>query len=153
MNSTLIKQALSEITNDSMTDGSMGSLWQELPSYVAGGIWAAEIVDLAEQLNDYFNAGDDVEEYRLSDYANEIADYNTQDYYSTINKRVQELSLWAYPALDLAVAELGGGVNDGTLTGLNSLYLYAAMSECANAIAAWVTNRVEELEESELANA
>lgn len=152
MNSTLIKQALNEITQESMTNGSMGSLWEMLPDYVAGSQWVGEIVDLAEQLSDYFTDGEDVEEYKLSDYCAEIADGETQDYYSNINKRVQELSLWAYPALDVSVAELDYEGNDVTLTSLNSLYLYCAMRESLESIAGYVARRVEEQEE-ELANA
>ena len=136
MNSTLIKQALSEITQESMTNGSMSSLWEMLPDYVAGSQWVGEIVDLSEQ---------------LSDYCAEIADGETQDYYSNINKRVQELSLWAYPTLDVSVAELGTH-NAGTITSLNSLYLYCAMRESLESIAGYVARRVEEQEE-ELANA
>jgi len=151
MNSTLIKQALNEITQESMTNGSMGSLWEMLPDYVAGSQWVGEIVDLAEQLSDYFTDGEDVEDYKLSDYCAEIADCETQDYYSNINKRVQELSLWAYPALDVSVAELGTH-NAGTITSLNSLYLYCAMRDSLESIAGYVARRVEEQEE-ELANA
>jgi hypothetical protein len=151
MNSTLIKQALNEITQESMTNGSMSSLWEMLPDYVAGSQWVGEIADLAEQLSDYFTDGEDVQDYRLSDYCAEIADCETQDYYSNINKRVQELSLWAYPALDVSVAELGTH-NAGTITSLNSLYLYCAMRESLDSIAGYVARRVEEQEE-ELANA
>jgi hypothetical protein len=151
MNSTLIKQALNEITQESMTNGSMSSLWEMLPDYVAGSQWVGEIVDLAEQLSGYFTDGEDVQEYKLSDYCAEIADGETQDYYSNINKRVQELSLWAYPALDDSVAELGT-YNAGTITSLNSLYLYCAMRESLDSIAGYVARRVEEQEE-ELANA
>ena len=151
MNSTLIKQALNEITQESMTNGSMGSLWEMLPDYVAGSQWVGEIVDLAEQLSYYFTDGEDVEDYNLSDYCAEIADGETQDYYSNINKRVQELSLWAYPALDVSVAELGTH-NAGTITSLNSLYLYCAMRDSLESIAGYVARRVEEQEEK-LANA
>jgi len=151
MNSTLIKQALNEITQESMTNGSMSSLWEMLPDYVAGSQWVGEIVDLSEQLSDYFTDGEDVQDYKLSDYCAEIADCETQDYYSNINKRVQELSLWAYPALDVSVAELGTH-NAGTITSLNSLYLYCAMRESLESIAGYVARRVKEQEE-ELANA
>jgi hypothetical protein len=129
----------------------MSSLWEMLPDYVAGSQWVGEIVDLAEQLSGYFTDGEDVEDYKLSDYCAEIADCETQDYYSNINKRVQELSLWAYPNLDVSVAELGTH-NAGTITSLNSLYLYCAMRESLDSIAGYVARRVEEQEE-ELANA
>jgi hypothetical protein len=129
----------------------MGSLWEMLPDYVAGSQWVGEITDLAEQLSDYFTDGEDVQDYKLSDHCAEIADSETQDYYSNINKRVQELSLWAYPALDVSVAELGTH-NAGTITSLNSLYLYCAMRESLESIAGYVARRVEEQEE-ELANA
>jgi hypothetical protein len=156
MNNKHLRLALSEITSETLTNGSLSELWKLLPDYVAGPNWVGEIVDAADSLIGYFyDIEDHTSEDKLSDYVHEIANGECEDYYSNINKRVQDLSLWAYPALDYEVAELTGNQFDGTLTGLNSIYLYAAMRELYSAIAAHITNRASELEEleSELTNA
>lgn len=155
MNNKDLRLALSEITSETLTNGSLSELWKLLPDYVAGPNWAGEIVDAADQLAGYVYGDDDTSEDKLSDYVHELANSECEDYYSNINKRVQDLSLWAYPAIDYEVAELTGNQFDGTLTGLNSIYLYAAMRELYSAIAAHITNRASELEEleSELSNA
>jgi hypothetical protein len=151
-----LRLALKEITSETLTNGSLSELWTLLPDYVAGPNWVGEIADAADRLTGYFyDIEDDTSEDKLSDYVHELADSECEDYYSNINKRVQDLSLWAYPALDYEVAELTGNQFDGTLTSLNSIYLYAAMRELYSAIVAHITNRANELEEleSELSNA
>lgn len=155
MNNQHLRLALSEITNETLTNGSLSELWTLLPDYVAGPNWVGEIVDAADQLAGYVYGDDETSEDKLSDYVHELANSECETYYSVINKRVQDLSLWAYPALDYEVAELTGSQFDGTLTGLNSIYLYAAMRELYSAIVAYITNRANELEEleSELTNA
>jgi hypothetical protein len=155
MNNQHLRLALKDISNDNLTNGSLSELWTLLPDYVAGPNWIGEIIDAADQLVGYVYGNDDTSEDKLSDYVHELANSECEDYYSNINKRVQDLSLWAYPALDYEVAELTGNQFDGTLTGLNSIYLYAAMRELYSAIAAHITNRANELEEleSELSNA
>jgi hypothetical protein len=155
MNNKHLRLALNEITSETLTNGSLSELWKLLPDYVAGPNWVGEIADAADQLTGYVYGDDDTNEDKLSDYVHELADSECENYYSNINKRVQDLSLWAYPALDYEVAELTGNQFDGTLTGLNSIYLYAAMRELYSAIAAHITNRANELEEleSELTNA
>ena len=155
MNNQHLRLALKDISNDNLTNGSLSELWTLLPDYVAGPNWVGEIIDAADQLVGYVYGNDDTSEDKLSDYVHELANSECEDYYSNINKRVQDLSLWAYPALDYEVAELTGNQFDGTLTGLNSIYLYAAMRELYSAIAAHITNRANELEEleSELSNA
>jgi hypothetical protein len=155
MNNKDLRLALKDITNDNLTNGSLSELWTLLPDYVGGPNWIGEILDAADQLTGYVYGDDDTSEDKLSDYVHELADSECEDYYSNINKRVQDLSLWAYPALDYEVAELTGNQFDGTLTGLNSIYLYAAMRELYSAIVAHITNRANELEEleSELSNA
>jgi hypothetical protein len=58
-----------------------------------------------------------------------------------------------YPAIDSDVEELTGGqLVDLTLTGLNSLYLFAAMRSLFAAVIEYAYERAAELE-SELANA
>jgi hypothetical protein len=154
MNNHYLRLALKDITNDNLTNGSLSELWTLLPDYVGGPNWIGEILDAADQLTGYFyDIEDHTNEDKLSDYVHELADSEREDYYSNINKRVQDLSLWAYPALDYEVAELTGNQFDGTLTGLNSIYLYAAMRELYSAIAAHITNRANQLESEELTNA
>jgi hypothetical protein len=154
MNNQHLRLALKDITNDNLTNGSLSELWTLLPDYVAGPNWIGEILDAADQLTGYFyDIEDHTSEDKLSDYVHELANGECEDYYSNINKRVQDLSLWAYPALDYEVAELTGNQFDGTLTGLNSIYLYAAMRELYSAIVAHITNRANELESEELTNA
>lgn len=155
MNNKDLRLALSEITNETLANGSLSELWKLLPDYVAGPNWVGEIVDAADQLAGYVYGDDETSEDKLSDYVHELANSECETYYSVINKRVQDLSLWAYTELDYEVAELTGNQFDGTLTGLNSIYLYAAMRELYSAIAAHITNRANELEEleSELTNA
>jgi hypothetical protein len=155
MNNKHLRLALNEITSENLTNGSLSELWTLLPHYVGGPNWIGEIADAADQLAEYVYGDNDTSEDKLSDYVHELANSECEDYYSNINKRVQDLSLWAYPALDYEVTELTGNQFDGTLTGLNSIYLYAAMRELYSAIAAHINNRVKELKEleNELTNA
>lgn len=134
----------------SLTDEDLtgSNIWQYLPDYVAGSSWRGEILDAAMSLSDYIYEDKDYSADDLTDYVGELADRECEDYYSNINKRVQELSLWAYPALDLIVADMGNNSNGITLTDLNSLYLYAAMRELYDGIISWLFSN-----ESELANA
>lgn len=152
MNKQHLTAALKEITLENLPAGKLGSLWDKLPDYVGGPNWLGEIADAANQWLGYVYDDKDYQLEDLLDYIGELADGECQDYYTNINKRVQALSLWAYPELDLMVAELGGGVNDGTLTGLNSLYLYAAMDNLYRCVIEYAYDRAAELE-SELVNA
>jgi hypothetical protein len=152
MNKQHLTAALKEITADNLSGGKLGDLWSKLPDYVGGGNWLGEIADAASQWLGYIYEDKDYQLEDLLDYIGELADGECADYYSNINKRVQELSLWAYPELDYSVAELGGGVNDGSLTGLNSLYLYCAMDNLYRCVIEYAYDRAAELE-SELANA
>ena len=143
--------ALSEINAANLPGGNMSALWDKLPDYVAGPNWIGEIIDAAFQWQEYVYENKDYSLDELTDYVHELANSECEDYYSNINKRVQDLSLWAYPELDYAVSELGN-TGDGTLTGLNSLYLYAAMEALFRAVIEYAYERAAELE-SELANA
>lgn len=121
------------------------SLWALLPDSVAGPQWRGEIIDAARTLSSWLN---DDQEYTLetiSDLSPQLADSECEDYYSNINRRVQELSLWANSDLDEEVAQLAG--KSSTLTDLNALYLYCAMRGLYYALAQWVMDTVEELEE------
>lgn len=152
MNKQYLTAALKEITVENLPAGKLGDLWSKLPDYVAGPNWLGEIADTASRWLDYIYDDKDYQLEDLLDYIGELANSECEDYYVNINKRVQDLSLWAYPELDLMVADLGGGVNDGTLTGLNSLYLYAAMDNLYRCVIEYAYDRAAELE-SELVNA
>jgi hypothetical protein len=152
MNKQYINSALNEITAENLTGGKLGDLWSKLPDYVAGPKWVGEIVDSAYTLQGYVYDDKDYQIEDLLDYVGELADSECADYHTNINKRVQDLSLWAYPELDLMVSELGGGVNDGSLTGLNSLYLYCAMDNLYRTIIEYAYDKAAELE-SEPVNA
>lgn len=144
MKSELLKATLSTVTIESMTNGTMSSLWEELPDMVSGQEWVAEVVDCADRLADYFN--DEVEEDNLTEIAYQFADSECEDYYSNINKRVQALALWASNELDDEVVELCDGRSQ-TLTDLNSKYLYCAMRGLAQTILQWAWDNTEEGEE------
>lgn len=152
MNKDHLIAALNEINAANIPGGNMSALWDKLPDYVAGPNWIGEIIDAANQWQGYIYDDKDYSLDDLMDYVGELADGECADYYSNINKRVQDLSLWAYPEIDLMVADLGGGVNDGSLTGLNSLYLYAAMDNLYRCVLEYAYERAAELE-SELTNA
>jgi len=150
MNKDHLIAALDEINADNLPGAATAPLWDKLPDYVAGPNWIGEILDAAKQWQGYIYEDKDYSLDDLTDYVGELANGECEDYYSNINKRVQDLSLWAYPELDQAVEDLGGG-SDGTLTGLNSIYLYAAMDNLYRAIIEYAYERAAELE-SELAN-
>ena len=153
MNKDNLIAALSEINAANLPGGSMSALWDKLPDYVAGPKWIGEIIDAAHQWQGYIYEDKDYSLEDLTDYVHELANGECEDYYSNINKRVQELSLWAYPAIDSDVEDLiGGQLVDTTLTGLNSLYLFAAMRSLFAAVIEYAYERAAELE-SELANA
>lgn len=144
-----LKSMLSTITKESMTSGGalgdMSTLWELLPDNVAGPIWVAEVVDSARTLADWL---DDDREYSLDDLrelSGQLADSETEDYYSNINRRVQELSLWAITDLDEEV--VNSGIPCLTLTDMNSAYLYCAMRGLYETLMQWVIDRAEELEE------
>lgn len=151
MNKDNLIAALKEINAANLPGGNMGGLWDKLPDYVGGGNWIGEIIDAADRWRDYIYEDKDYSLDDLTDYIGELSNGECEDYYSNINKRVQDLSLWARPELDQAVEELGGS-NVGTLTSLNSLYLYAAMEALFRAVIEYAYERAAELE-SELSNA
>ncbi len=153
MNKQHLTAALDEINADNLPGANMSALWGKLPDYVAGPNWIGEILDSASRWKDYIY---DDKEYLLddlTDYIGELADSECEDYYSNINKRVQDLNLWAYPEIDNDVLELiDPERGDLSITGLNSLYLYSAMRSLFQAVIEYAYERAAELE-SELANA
>ncbi len=151
MNKNHLIAALDEINAANAIGDNMSALWDKLPDYVAGPKWIGEILDAADRWQGYIYEDKDYSLDDLTDYVGELSNGECEDYYSNINKRVQDLALWAYPELDQAVEDLGGG-SDGTLTGLNSIYLYTAMDHLYRAIIEYAYERAAELE-SELTNA
>jgi hypothetical protein len=153
MNKDNLIAALNEINADNLPGGNMSALWDKLPDYVAGPNWIGEIIDAASQWQGYVYDDKEYSLDELTDYVHELANGECEDYYSNINKRVQELSLWAYPEIDSDVLELiDPERGDLSITGLNSLYLFAAMRSLFQAVIEYAYERAEELE-SELANA
>ena len=148
MNGKAIKTALSGITQESMTNGTMGDLWDKFPDYVAGSDWVGEILDMAQKASDWISDEDDYTD-TATDISIHLADSEVEDYYSNINKRVQELALWARPELDNEVEEWAGG-SEGfqSLTDLNSQYLFSAMYRLAYSILEYASEKAEELEEA-----
>jgi len=149
MNGTDLIKVLETVTQDNMTNGSLGSLWEELPDFISGSDWVGEVVDCAERMIDYLNAGEEYAEDYLQDYAGEFANGECEDYYNTINKRVQALSLWAYDELDAEVQVLNEGRDYPTMTDLNAQYLCAAMFGLWHTVARWATYEASQLEEAE----
>jgi hypothetical protein len=145
-----IKSVLSTVTADSMHTGgalgSMASLWELLPDNVAGPQWVGEIVAAADTFADWL---DDSREYDLDDLHGltyELASSEVEDYYSNINRRVQELSLWASVELDEEVASAYDSPIV-TYTDMNSAYLYCAMRGLYYVLAQWAMDIAEDMEE------
>lgn len=146
MEGKALEKILYSVTLESMTNGTMSELWAELPEMVSGQAWVGEIVDCADTMRDYISNDEQVTEDRLSDLGLDFANSEVEDYYTNINKRVQELSLWAYSELDEEVLELTGG-QPQTLTDLNSHYLWSAMRGLWSAVSRWALAQAEQLEE------
>ena len=142
-----IKKVLDTITEENLTNNSLDELWDEMPDHVAGKDWVGEIADMAWRAKDWLNDEDDYTEDTVTDPSIHLADREVEDYYSTINKRVQALALWARPELDDEVQEFFGGEVNPTLTDLNSHYLFVAMQGLAYRILAYAYSKAEELEE------
>ena len=140
-----IRATLSTITQESMTNGSMSELWQELPDFISGSDWVGEIADMARTASDWVSDDEDYTEDRLTDLSDNLANSECEDYYVNINRRAQALSLWAYDELDDEVIHCG--FEGKTLTDLNTLYLFCAMRGLAYRILTYAYNKAEELKE------
>lgn len=144
-----LKSILSTVTADAMHSGGalgpMANLWELLPEHVAGPQWVGEIVAAADTFGEWLT---DEQEYDLDDLHGmtyELADSETEDYYYNINRRVQELSLWASNDLDEEVAASGLYLN--TLTDMNAAYLYCAMRGLYYVLAQWAMATAQDMEE------
>lgn len=142
-----IKAILATINTESMTNGSMSDLWLELPDFIAGSDWVNEIADMARTAADWIGDDDEINEDLANDLSHNLGNREVEDYYLNINRRVQTLSLWAYPELDDEVSELFNGDVNPSLTDLNSHYLYCAMRGLAYRILTYAYSKAQELEE------
>lgn len=120
------------------------TLWELLPDTVAGPQWIGEVIDCAMTLADWISDSDEYDLDKLQDLTHQLADSECEDYYSNINKRVQELNLWAITDLDEEVAQVATPTT--MLTDLNAIYLYCAMKGLYMVLAQWVIDIAEELE-------
>lgn len=139
MNGKELKTTLAQIEG-----GERFDIFKLLPDIAGGQTWLNEIKDCARSMGEWL---DDEREYELDDLRDlggDWANSECEDYYSNINKRVQDLSLWASNELDVEVQELGTQEREMTLTSLNSLYLYAAMRQLWDAVADQAHTNTEE---------
>ena len=136
-----------KVTLDQIEGGERFDIFKLLPDIAGGQTWSNEIKDCARSMGEWL---DDDKEYDLDDLRDlggQWADSECEDYYSNINKRVQDLSLWASNELDVEVQELGSQEKEMTLTSLNSLYLYCAMRQLWDAVSDQAFQNTEEEEE------
>lgn len=126
--------------------GQLYSIFNLLPTIAAGEVWVGEVKDCARSMSEWLDAEKEYDLDDLRDLGHQWANSECEDYYSNINKRVQDLSLWASPELDCEVEELTGGAQLGsTLTDLHAIYLYTAMRQLWDAVADQAFQNSEEL--------
>lgn len=128
--------------------GELYSIFNLLPEVAGGANWCGEIADAARNVREWLDMERDYTLDDLRDMSGDLANSECEDYYSNINKRVQDLSLWASPELNETVEELGGCKAGATLTDLHSLYLYAAMRQLFDAVIDQAFINTAELEEA-----
>jgi hypothetical protein len=142
MNGKRLKETLVKVE-----EGELYDIFNLLPEVAGGAAWLGIIKDTAQDMRDYLNDEDDYTLEDLRDLSMSYAERECEDYHSNINKRVQELSLWASPELDSDVQELNEGRDYPTLTDLNTQYLYAASVQLFSAVADQAFQNTEEGEE------
>lgn len=141
MNGKQLQETLAKIEA-----GQLYDIFNFLPTIAAGEVWLNEIKDCARSMSEWLDAEKEYDIDDLRDLGHQWADSECEDYYSNINKRVQDLSLWASPELDEEVEELSGGAQLGsTLTDLHAIYLYAAMRQLWDAVADQALQNSQEL--------
>lgn len=139
INGAEIKKTLSTVTAESFPN----SLWEILPEMVSGSNWKNQVATTAEEITYLLDDDRDYSLDDLRDLSHQYADGEIEDYYVNVNRRVQDLSLWASDDLDQEVQEMNSNATENTLNGLNSLYLFAAMRGLFEAIAEWAINESE----------
>ena len=137
-------------TLQKIREGETYDIFSLLPEVAGGADWLGEIKDCAITMQGYIHEGEEYEVEDIRDKGWEYAEMGVEDYYSNINKRVQELSLWASNDLDEQIAEMHPLEGEEvTLTRLHSLYLYCAMRMVWDAVADQAFQNTEELEMAE----
>jgi hypothetical protein len=143
MNGRQLKETLLKVEA-----GELYNIFNLLPEVAGGAVWVDTIKDTARDMRDYLDDSIDYDLNDLRDLSMSYAEREVEDYHSTINKRVQELSLWASPELDSDVQELNQAplaeANYPSLTDLNTQYLYAASVQLFGAVADQVFQNTEE---------
>lgn len=142
MNGKKLKETLVKVE-----EGELYNIFNLLPEIAGGAAWLGIIKDTAQDMRDYLNDEDDYTLEDLRDLSMSYAEREVEDYHVNINKRVQELSLWASPELDSDVQELNEGRDYPNLTDLNTQYLYAASVQLFSAVADQAYINTEEGEE------
>jgi hypothetical protein len=132
-------------TLETIEAGELYSIFNLLPQVAGGANWVGEIEDCARSMSEWLDPEKEYDLDDLRDLGGQWANSECEDYYSNINKRVQDLSLWASPELDDEVNELGVQHEEISLTKLHSLYLYAAMRQLWDAVADQAFQNTEEL--------
>jgi len=132
-------------TLETVKAGKFYDIFQLLPTIAGGENWVGEIKDCAVSMGEWLDPEKEYDLDDLRDLGGQWANSECEDYYSNINKRVQDLSLWASTELDDEVNELGVQHEEISLTKLHSLYLYAAMRQLWDAVADQAFQNTEEL--------
>ena len=125
--------------------GQLYDTFNLLPSIAGGANWVGEIKDCARSMSEWLDAEREYDLDDLRDLGGDWANSECEDYYSNINKRVQDLSLWASPELDDEVEQLGGVQAGASLTDSHAIYLYAAMRQIWDAVADQAFQNSQEL--------
>lgn len=118
---------------EKVENGVRYDIWNLLPEAASGPVWGKEIEYTAGRIREYVEAENDYSLEDLRDLSAEYANSECENYYTEINKEVQELSLWAMPEIEEEVAALG--MPEASLTKLMSSYLYTAKRMVWDAIA------------------
>lgn len=134
-----------QATLEAIEAGELYSIFNLLPQVAGGANWVGEIQDCARSMSEWLDPEKEYDLDDLRDLGGQWANSECEDYYSNINKRVQDLSLWASPELDDEVSELGVQHEEISLTKLHSLYLFAAMRQLWDAVADQAFQNTEEL--------
>jgi hypothetical protein len=127
--------------------GELYDIFNLLPDIASGPSWVGEIKDCAQSMADWLDADKDYDLDDLRDLGGQWSNSECEDYYNNINKRVQDLSLWASNDLDEEVQEINSGPEFPSLTTLNSQYLCSAMRQLWDAVADQAHQNTEESEE------
>jgi hypothetical protein len=115
--------------------GELYDIFKLLPDIAGGASWHGEIKDTAQRMQEFLDRESEYTLDDLRDLGGDYANGECEDYYATINKRVQELSLWASGEIDAEVQELNQGRDYPSLTDLHAQYLYVAMRQIWDAVA------------------